>query len=610
MMTRIHDNETKTRKDRTISLIGTAVLALFVSGCGIGGGGLAGVPAADVPTLAEVYSSDTPQDQPLDITPVGLSFDFDSDTTTSDDLASSEDLPFVITSIRRNSGGGYDITGHHENSPNDEVTIQFLPEHCNAEDGCHLPRNEDGIEYYLWTMLDPYDQHLGSSSDYDYLGVLALSAWGLPDGKGQRNYFVFGVGTPAAAVPTQGEAIYQTGYFRADAYQHSSVAGEFRQRFSGSVRIVANFDMSSLSGRIFSVRGSEPGSGDRGSWPTSSFSITNGQINSEGQFTATLTGLDSDSSVPFSESVRGFVGQILGQFFGPNAEELGGVVSASRDVTGTDNDLNLYGFITSVGFGPAKTLGSTGFIAGMYRDFSGGTSQLRESNAMATVERTAGGWIVTVNGREFELSDSDLGSFPGFPDVYVATVSEREDAWFWTNTKGFWKKTQEFNHFDVKGWSFSELSSPGNYINSTRDIIVHGDVTSSSAMPTSGTATYNGRMYAEEFPSDGAVFSDLSTRYRGDIALTADFANAVVKGVMDNLESREGRGSYSSVTGRVTFNAVINGSNMTTADLNQNINVRGAFFGPSAEEAAGVFDTLDQVNNTILIGWFGTAKDE
>ena len=117
-------------------------------------------------------------------------------------------------------------------------------------------------------------------------------------------------------------------------------------------------------------------------------------------------------------------------------------------------------------------------------------------------------------------------------------------------------------------------------------------------------------MYAEEFPSDGAVFSDLSTRYRGDIALTADFANAVVKGVMDNLESREGRGSYSSVTGRVTFNAVINGSNMTTADLNQNINVRGAFFGPSAEEAAGVFDALDQVDNTILIGWFGTAKDE
>ena len=42
----------------------------------------------------------------------------------------------------------------------------------------------------------------------------------------------------------------------------------------------------------------------------------------------------------------------------------------------------------------------------------------------------------------------------------------------------------------------------------------------------------------------------------------------------------------------------------------QNGNVRGAFFGPSAEEAAGVFDAQDQTANRVLTGWFGTAKDE
>ena len=567
-----------------------------------------------MPTLAEVYSSDTPQNQPLDTIPVGLAIHSDSDTTTSDNLASSDDLLIVITSIRRNSGGGYDITVHAEDNPNDEVTVQFLPEHCNAEE-CHLPRDEEGIEFYLWTEIAPHNQHLSLNSEFNYFSVLGFNAWKPP--YGQRNYIVFGVGTPAAAVPTQGSANYNSGWFWANAYRQSSSSSNFRQRISGSVRIVANFDMSSLSGKIFSVRGAEPGSRDRVSWPTSSFSITNGQINSEGQFTATLTGLDSDPSVPFSESVRGFVGQVLGQFFGPNAEELGGVVSASRDVTGTDNDLNLYGYIASVGFGPAKKLGTTGFIAGTYRDFSGGTSQLRESNAMATVERTAGGWIVTVNGREFELRDSDFGSDPQFPWAYVATVTEGEEIFLWTETRGFWKNS-EFNHFDVKGWGFSETDSPGSYISSTYDYIVHGDVTSSSAIPTSGTATYDGRMEAIEFPYDDAIFSSLSTRYRGDIALTADFANAVVKGVIDNVESREGRGSYSSINGGATFNAVINGSNMTATDLNvtgasigyQNGNVRGAFFGPSAEEAAGVFDALDQVGNKILTGWFGTAKDE
>ena len=83
----------------------------------------------------------------------------------------------------------------------------------------------------------------------------------------------------------------------------------------------------------------------RVSWPTSSFSITNGQINSDGQFTATLTGMDDDSDVPLNESVRGFMGEIVGRFFGPNAEELGGAVNASRDVTGADDDRSLYGYI-------------------------------------------------------------------------------------------------------------------------------------------------------------------------------------------------------------------------------------------------------------------------
>ena len=137
-------------------------------------------------------------------------------------------------------------------------------------------------------------------------------------------------------------------------------------------------------------------------------------------------------------------------------------------------------------------------------------------------------------------------------------------------------------------------------------------------MPTSGTATYDGRMYAEEFPSDDAVFlGDESTQYRGDIALTADFENAAVNGVIDSLQSRAGSGSYSSARGGATFNAEISGSNITATDLNgtgalsgyQNGNVRGAFFGPSAEEAAGVFDAQDQANNKTLTGWFGTAKE-
>ena len=104
------------------------------------------------------------------------------------------------------------------------------------------------------------------------------------------------------------------------------------------------------------------------------------------------------------------------------------------------------------------------------------------------------------------------------------------------------------------------------------------------------------------------------------MTLTADFATSDVAGKFtDLLRSQPGRfGPYAPVPDGVTFNADISGNGMTADNLTgtgdlagyQNGNVRGAFFGPSAEEAAGVFDAHDQTGNKILSGWFGTTKDE
>ena len=391
------------------------------------------------------------------------------------------------------------------------------------------------------------------------------------------------------------------------------------------MQIVANFDMSSLNGRIFSVIGSEPGSSNRVSWPTSSFRITNGQINSDGQFTATLTGMDDDSDVPLNESVRGFMGEIVGRFFGPNAEELGGAVNASRDVTGTDDGLNLYGYIAVRQFGPSKTLGSAGLLAGNRRDFTAMTAELQEDDGMATVERIANGWRVSVGGRTVELRDDlDYGSAPQFPYSYFRSLGDLGDgvAYFWRHADGNWRNP-EFSHFDVKGWSFSERVPQGeDFLYSTYNYIVHGDRTPDSAMPTSGTATYDGRMEAVELPTDKAIFPIASTGtfYWGDVTLTADFATSDVAGNFTNFQrSQPGRyRPYVQVPGNVTFDAGISGNGMTADNLTgtgdlagyQNGNVRGAFFGPSAEEAAGVFDAHDQTGNKILSGWFGTTKDE
>ena len=639
------------KKSKNLSL-SICVLALILSGCGGGGSGngmtgdtdngmtgdtdngmtgdtdngmtgdtdngMTGgtEPPVHTPTLAEVYSSDSAPDQPFSVVSASVRRNYTADTTSVPD-----DMELSVSLVRRNTGGGYDITYLKDGV---EKTVRFLPEHCDEVAGeCQVPGHT------FWTMFDPVEGggQLGLPTFMEYFSVGHLINDGTTsDGSNiqQRQMFVFGVETPVGAVPTQGVAVYSNGFFRGDAYrQNSSSGNSSRQRYSGSMQIVANFDMSSLNGRIFSVRGSEPGSSDRVSWPTSSFRITNGQINSDGQFMATLTGMDDDPNVPLNESVRGFMGEIVGRFFGPNADELGGAVNASRDVTGTDDDRSLYGYIAIAvrQLGPSKMLGSAGLLAGNRRDFTAMTAELQEDDGMATVERIANGWSVSVGGRTVELRDDpDYGSDPQYSRTYFRSLSDG-DAYFWRHADGNWRNP-EFSHFDVKGWAFAERDSQGDFPSSTYNYIVHGDRTPDSAMPTSGTATYDGRMEAVELPTDEAIFgiNSTGTFYLGDVTLTADFATSDVAGnFTDLLRSQPGRfGPYVQVPGDVTFDAGISGNGMTADNLTgtgdlagyQNGNVRGAFFGPSAEEAAGVFDAHDQTGNKILSGWFGTTKDE
>ena len=138
------------------------------------------------------------------------------------------------------------------------------------------------------------------------------------------------------------------------------------------------------------------------------------------------------------------------------------------------------------------------------------------------------------------------------------------------------------------------------------------------AVPIAGTASYSGRMGAREFPTDAAVLDDDpdASWYRGDVTLTADFGNSDVGGQFDNLERRPGdTDTYGSVQGMVTFNAAISGNQFAADDVTgtgdmagfQNGSARGAFYGPAAEEAGGVFGAEDTANSRVLTGWFGSA---
>ncbi len=557
-----------------------------------------GLFAADSGNPSSVSFADSSTDN-TEYSPLTSAISRDFDTNTS---AIATD--FFVTSIS-NTAAELEI---NYMVGEDARTVTMTSADCFPDPAPYISCDKDGA--YLWSMtsLDPtkFDQ----GDEFQHMEFQQLLA------NGYRTNYLFGVNPEV--LPT-GSATY-AGRFRADAYKMTSASSSQRVRYSGAFLLSANFDMSELDGRIYNIHGSQPGqssSSDRLPWPTSYFTITDGRI-VNGQFTAVLTAGDSDPNTPLNESVRGYMGHILGEFFGPNSEEVGAVVSASRDAAGDDHDYVMYGLVGGTDFGPAKEIGSEGILVGVLRDLDTDTTELRKEGVTATIQRNGDSWTVTVDDRTFELRDSDYNSHPSGIGSYVRAIDGGE-AWLWTLTDGF-GKNPEFNHFDVKGWSFNDQVSGGNYSGvSTNDLIVHGDRTPSSAIPTTGTATYSGRMGAASFPTDDAVFtsSSLHIEYRGDVTLTADFVNSGVAGELTNLDSRMGRGSYSSTTGGATFNAAITGNLITATDLSgtgdlagyQNGNVHGAFFGPATEEAAGIFDAHDQSANRVLRGWFGTAKN-
>ena len=557
--------------------------------------------ARTAPGLGELFSSEPERSY----SPTATSLLQRSNTT------GISTAPFV-SSIERNASGGYDIV-YQDGA--EQITVKVLPEHCTANDGCIIPADSNGRSHWFWSWTNR--DHLGGPSGYEFIEV---SGFGANDGSGtvRRAMFVFGVETPASDVPATGEAVY-SGRMAARTYRTNEGGTSSRQRYFGQVRLVANFDMSRLTGRVYSIAGTAPGesSSDRVSWPTSSFTITNGQV-TDGQFTATLTGMDSDSSVPDVESVRGFVGSIVAKFYGPNAVEFGGKFTATRDLQGTDNDRALHGYVAGTRLGPPSVLGSSAIMVGVNRDYQNQMTESLQDDGNAAVERTDNGWRLTVGGRTFEFSDRDFEANPRFRYNYSRQFSDAYVV-MGSFTDGT-RKSRQFDHFDVMGWGTAEPGSSPPRNSGQFGLLVYGDRTPASALPSSGTATYSGHMRARDFPTDDAVDSnDPAYRdHRGDATLEADFSNASVAGEFTNLQSRPGDGSYSSVAGGATFNATVSGNSITASDLAgtgalagyQNGRVRGSFFGPDAEEAAGAFDAQDAANQRAMFGYFGTSKTE
>jgi len=134
------------------------------------------------------------------------------------------------------------------------------------------------------------------------------------------------------------------------------------------------------------------------------------------------------------------------------------------------------------------------------------------------------------------------------------------------------------------------------------DAFYFGSPTRDSAMPRSGSATFNGTMdgYHSRFTQD-------VTALTGDATLVANFGSGAVNGSFHDITARPILGEGVDSFGDIQVSASISGNELrgTVAGGGGRGRINGQFFGPSAREVGGAFR---MTGNGQTIGSFAAKR--
>ena len=478
----------------------------------------------------------------------------------------------------------------------DETIVHFEDGDFDEMDGTYY-KQVDGVEYWLW---------FNWADEFDYFGTI-VTGFPMDDGTWERLNASGGLRTDTASLPS-GTAVYY-GRIRADSWlKDDPSSSPDRQRMLGDLRLTINFSDSTLDGRISRLRVRKQ---DVSSYSnladTTYFVIDDGQIVND-QFTANLTGADSNVNALNDETVDGYEGGVLGEFYGPAAEEVGGVFNARRD------DRVLIGLLGGTKFDPDRLAASarTAVSVGVDRDFSASTSQLTDAASVAAVESDgADGFYVTymVDGARQRIHLPVSGYDPGDrgydtegpPDYGIWDAADSCD------------RSPEFDYVSVNGWYVWNYDTEADGTRTNHDTqrghMVYGQPT---AVLPGGTAAYDGRMYLNRWSRTDPTNSSGRRQLQSSLALTADFDNRTVGGRLHDWSQRAyAGGSYEAIDAEVAIRNGTIANAEFTADLagtggNFTGNMTGQFFGPGAAEVGGVID--GETTDNVFEGWFAGKK--
>jgi len=584
-------------------------------------------------TLAALLPDETNQFAPLS---TSVERDYDASAATANDS--------YIKTISSDGNNGFHVTYV---VVEEERTVHFKETDYNAEGYFYATEVED-VQYYLWSFTDSYhgaEKNMGSPR-YRYVDLGGFGgSHSAEENSEDRVYISYGARTGTSDLPV-GSATY-TGILDAETHLKTDPGQAHREDMKGILRLTANFEDSTLDGMILGIRARtrNQNNDDWNAWEalpdTTHFEIDDGRIVG-GQFTAGLTGVDENSGAELENSVRGYEGNVLGEFYGPKAEEVGGVLSASRDdrvITGV-----FAGTQSEPGAEPQTGLNES-TADPVYAMTADDTYEVLSDGGSRFAPITS-----TLRRDRYELSstldddayiketwiDGDAIGGPGTLHVtYVAngeehmirlTAADYRNEYFEEETDGgggvsLWTLTGSFEDDSESEYQYLHAYGFQRWMSdlSHRHHLTFGARTDPDNLPAGG-AIYDGRISADSYPQNNPS-SDLRVRVRGNLSLMADFDDATLKGTVLKIstqgEGDSNRSPMAETTSLVISNGQIANGQFTatltgmdtdnSTPLDQSVrgfegNVLGEFYGPAAEEVGGVFSATREEDNLVAIG--------
>ena len=533
-----------------------------------------------------------------------------------------------VTTVRSDGDNGFHVTYE---VGSEEQTIHF--EAGDYLDGQHYYfKTIDGVGYFLGTETGSFertDKNQGSSR-FAYFDVNTFGDFDETTDATDRNHFVYGARTDAANLPA-GSATY-IGGMHVQTYPTDDPSNNDRNRMEGSMRLTADFDESTLEGMVFGIRVTKTGENAPSRLSdTAHFAIGNGRI-VDGQFTAALTGADSNENASMDETVRGYEGNVLGQFYGPGAEEVGAVLNATRSdrvlygwLGGRQSDPNLPSGLHRSSADPVFAMRGGGDIEDLFdagTQFAPLSSALDQNRPERSVEPTGDAYV-----KSFALEANDVFRVTYSVGGKELTILYQPTEFTEDGDYSYWERGGD----DSVG-SYFGFSGGGDYYDTGGFHVWHqgeserftwttGARTNATDLPA-GTATYVGYMGAENFSQ---VDPSIAVRYslRGDLSLTADFDASTLEGEITNIGKRwreptprvwmdlPDTTSFDISDGQIAdgqFTATLTGADTNeSAPLHDSVrgyegDVLGEFYGPAAEEVGGVISATRDEDLRVMTG--------